>query len=192
MNADPRVTEFFPHSYTRERSESNAEIIRERLARDGYGWWAVEIRAGAPFAGLVALQKVPFEAAFTPANEIGWRFAPEYWGRCYATEGARGALAFAFDELRWREVVAFAAVSNVRSRRVMERLRMTHDPRDDFDHPRVEAGPALPPRTVSNCEMRLAPPRRLSVGDIRRLNFASDEGDTVTIFAGRTFLARAA
>ena len=143
MNGDPRVTEFFAHAYTRERSESDAQTIRERLTRDGYGWWAVEIRGGAPFAGLVALQKVPFEAAFTPANEIGWRFAPEHWGKGYATEGARAALDFAFAELQWREVVAFTAANNVRSRRVMERLGMTHHPRDDFDHPKLESGHPL-------------------------------------------------
>jgi len=143
MNADPRVTEFFPHRYTRERSESSAQLIRERLARCGYGWWAVEIRGGAAFAGLIALQEVPFEAPFTPANEIGWRFAFEHWGRGYATEAARAALEFAFDELDWPQVVAFTAASNLRSRRVMERLGMTYESRDEFDHPRIEPGHPL-------------------------------------------------
>ncbi len=143
MNADPRVTEFFARPYTRERSEANAKTIRESLARDGYGWWAVEIRHGAPFAGLIALQAVPFAAPFTPANEIGWRFASEHWGRGFATEAARAALGFAFGELGWHEVVAFTAASNVRSRRVMERLGMTYDSRDDFDHPKVELGHPL-------------------------------------------------
>jgi ribosomal-protein-alanine N-acetyltransferase len=32
---------------------------------------------------------------------------------------------------------------NLRSRRVMERLGMTHDPRDDFDHPRIPPGDRL-------------------------------------------------
>ena len=143
MNADPRVTEFFPLPYTRERSESNARVIREMLARDGFGWWAVDVRGGARFAGLIALQEVPFQTAFTPANEIGWRFTAEHWGHGYATEGARAALDFALRELGWREVVAFTAAVNTRSRRVMERLGMTYDPRDDFDHPKVEAGHPL-------------------------------------------------
>jgi RimJ/RimL family protein N-acetyltransferase len=143
MNADPRVTEFFTRSYTRELSEATAAVMRRQLDQKGYGWWAVEIRGGADFAGVIALQEVPFSAPFTPANEIGWRFASVHWGRGYATEAARAALDFAFDELGWHEVVAFTAVSNVRSRRVMERLRMTHDPRDDFDHPKIEPGHPL-------------------------------------------------
>lgn len=140
MNADPRVTEFFGKTYTREFSEASARKIREHLGRDGFGWWAVEVRGGTPFAGVVALQAVPFEAAFTPAYEIGWRFAPEHWGRGYATEGAKAALTHAFDRLGWREVIAFTAEPNLKSQRVMQRLGMTHDPADDFDHPKLEPG----------------------------------------------------
>lgn len=139
MNADPRVTEFLRHNYTCELAESQTVTMRERLQLHGYGWWVVEVRGGAPFAGVIALQEVPFDAPFTPAREIGWRFAREHWGHGYATEGARAALEFAFERLRWDEVVAFTAASNERSRRVMERLGMSYDPRDDFDHPRIDA-----------------------------------------------------
>jgi RimJ/RimL family protein N-acetyltransferase len=138
LNADPRVTEFYPKTYTREVSEASAAAIRTQLKRDGFGWWALELRGGPSFIGAIALQAVPFDAPFTPANEIGWRLAAEHWGRGYATEGARAALEFAFSALKWPEVVAFTAASNVRSQRVMERLGMTHDPNDDFDHPRIE------------------------------------------------------
>jgi RimJ/RimL family protein N-acetyltransferase len=137
------VTEFFPKRYTRELSQDQAEYMRRKLALYGYGWWVAEIRGVAPFAGVIALQDVPFDAPFTPAREIGWRFAPEHWGQGYATEGARAALDFAFDGLGWNEVVAFTAVPNLRSQRVMERLHMTHDPAGDFDHPRIEEGHPL-------------------------------------------------
>jgi RimJ/RimL family protein N-acetyltransferase len=143
MNADPRVTEFLGRAYARELSEASAAAIRRALEEDGYGWWAVEVRHGASFAGVIALQKVPFSTPFTPATEIGWRFSFENWGRGYATEGARAALDFAFTELNWNEVVAFTAATNLRSQRVMQRLGMTHDPADDFDHPKLEPGNPL-------------------------------------------------
>ena len=143
INGDPRVTEFFPTNYTREFSEASAAAIRAQLARDGFGWWALEVRGGPPFIGSIALQAVPFQAAFTPANEIGWRLSAEEWGRGYATEGARAALDYALTELKWPEVVAFTAAPNLRSQRVMERLGMTHDANDDFDHPKIEAGHPL-------------------------------------------------
>ena len=85
-----------------------------------------------------------FDAHVTPAVEVGWRLAGVEWGNGYATEGARAALAFAFDDLRLDEVVSFTSVVNERSRRVMERLGMTHESSDDFDHPSVSDGPLRP------------------------------------------------
>jgi RimJ/RimL family protein N-acetyltransferase len=143
MNADPRVTEFFARPSTREGSESRAGEIREELTRRGYGWWVVEIRGGPAFAGVICLRDVPFAAHFTPAREIGWRFAPANWGHGYATEGARAALDFAFTRLQWDEVVAMTVPTNLRSRRVMERLGMRRDPADDFDHPNIARGHRL-------------------------------------------------
>jgi RimJ/RimL family protein N-acetyltransferase len=143
MNADPRVAEFFPRIYTREVSESTAQRLRADLDNRGYGWWVVEVRGGSAFAGVVALQEVPFLAHFTPAREIGWRFTPECWGRGYATEAALAALGFAFNRLGWNEVVAMTAVPNLRSQRVMARLGMTRDSGGDFDHPRIEEGHPL-------------------------------------------------
>jgi len=143
MNADPRVMEFFPSTLERERSIASATAMRAELERDGYGWFVAEIKGGLPFAGTIALQPVPFAAPFTPANEIGWRFAVDAWGHGYATEAASAALSFAFHYLKWTEVVAMTAEINARSRRVMERLGMTHDPSDDFDHPRLAMGDRL-------------------------------------------------
>ncbi|HEY8298115.1 MAG TPA: GNAT family N-acetyltransferase [Candidatus Baltobacteraceae bacterium] len=143
MNADPRVMEFFPSTYARERSIASAATMRAELERDGYGWFVVELKDRMPFAGVIALQPVPFEARFTPAKEIGWRFLPAAWGHGYATEAASAAMRFAFEELGWDQVVALTARINVPSQRVMERLHMTHDPDDDFGHPRVEEGHRL-------------------------------------------------
>jgi RimJ/RimL family protein N-acetyltransferase len=138
MNSDRRVTEFLGREYSRALSEASAAAMRRTLEENGFGWWAVEIRGSASFAGVIALQAVPFSAPFTPANEIGWRLSFESWGRGYATEGAKAALDFAFNELKWSEVVAFTAATNLRSQRVMQRLGMTYDPADDFEHPKLD------------------------------------------------------
>ena len=148
MNADPRVMEFFPALYDRDAAYAMAERLRAALARDGYGWWVLEIKGGAAFAGAIALQAVPFAAAFTPALEIGWRLPYDQWGRGYATEAAGAALTFAFGELGRDEVVAMTAALNLRSQRVMRRLGMTRDARDDFDHPRIAAGSPLRPHVL--------------------------------------------
>jgi RimJ/RimL family protein N-acetyltransferase len=103
----------------------------------------VEIPDSASFAGFVGLAVPRFEAAFMPCIEIGWRLAAKHWGRGYATEGARAALAFGFGPLGLGEILSFAAMHNVRSRRVMEKVGMTRSAADDFDHPLLPAGHPL-------------------------------------------------
>jgi hypothetical protein len=61
-------------------------------------------------------------------------------GGGYATEAARAALAYGFREIGLSDIVALTVPANQRSRRVMERLGMTHDLANDFDHPQVPEG----------------------------------------------------
>lgn len=68
-------------------------------------------------------------------HRIGWRLASDRWDRGYATEGARAALAFAFDELGLDEVVSCTTPANQPSVRVMAKLGMTCDPAGDFVAP---------------------------------------------------------
>jgi RimJ/RimL family protein N-acetyltransferase len=143
MNADPRVMEFFPSTMDRERSQQQAALMHDDLEKNGYGWFVIERKDRPGFAGVLALDDIRYEMPFEPLREIGWRLPVESWGNGYATEGARALLRFAFEELQWPEVIAMTAVINMRSRRVMEKLGMTHDPAEDFDHPRVPDGLAI-------------------------------------------------
>lgn len=141
MNADPEVMEYFPASLDREAADAAFDRFSSALERRGWGLWAVE--HDGRFLGFTGLNPVGFEAAFTPATEIGWRLRRDAWGHGFATEAARAALRFAFDDLGLAEVVSFTSVGNVRSRAVMGRLGMTYDERDDFDHPRLTEGNPL-------------------------------------------------
>jgi RimJ/RimL family protein N-acetyltransferase len=143
LNADPAVMGHFPSVLTRAESDALATRIRADLAERGFGLWAVEAPGVAPFIGFIGLAVPRFEAHFTPCVEIGWRIAREHWGRGYATEAARAALAYGLGRLRLDEIASFTAVGNLRSRRVMEKIGMTHDPSDDFDHPNLPPGHPL-------------------------------------------------
>ncbi len=140
MGADERVMEFFPGLVDRTEAEAQVAHFRDRLAQNGFGWWALETKADGLFAGTIALQDVPIDLPFAPALEVGWRLSTDYWGRGYATEGARAALDFAFRELGRTEVVAMTARRNLRSQAVMQRLGMTRSVFDDFEHPRIAPG----------------------------------------------------
>ncbi len=143
MNADPRVMEFFPKLLSREESDATVDRIEAHFAQHGFGLWVVEVPGVTPFAGFVGLAHPRFEASFTPCVEIGWRLAAEHWGRGYATEGAQAALAFGFEQLNLAEILSFTVPDNLRSRRVMEKIGMTHSPADDFDHPLLPEGHRL-------------------------------------------------
>ena len=136
MNADPVVMEHYRRPLTRRESDAFADWIEERWADDGIGLFAVEVKGGPPFVGYVGLDRPTLDAPFMPAVEIGWRLAADHWGHGYATEAARETVRFAFDDVGLDELVSFTTPQNVRSRAVMQRIGMTHDPTDDFDHPR--------------------------------------------------------
>jgi RimJ/RimL family protein N-acetyltransferase len=143
MNADPRVMEHFPSLMSREESDAALARIEAHFQQHGFGLWAVEIPGVISFAGFIGLNTPRFEAEFTPCIEIGWRLEADYWGRGFATEGARAALDFGFQTLQLTEILSFTVPANLRSRRVMEKLGMTHNPADDFDHPVLPAGHRL-------------------------------------------------
>lgn len=143
LNADPRVMEHFPAVLSRSESDALLARLRESFDERGFGLWAVEAPDVAPLIGFVGLSVPRFEASFTPCVEIGWRLAWPYWGQGYASEGARAALAFAFETLCLEEVLSWTVPANGRSRSVMQALGMTHAPADDFDHPNVSEGHRL-------------------------------------------------
>jgi RimJ/RimL family protein N-acetyltransferase len=148
LNADPRVMAHFMATLSRPESDAVADMIERELAERPFGLWAVEIPGVTPFAGFVGLHVPGFQAHFTPCVEIGWRLAAEHWGQGYATEAARAALAYAWGPLGLAEVVSFTNVRHARSRAVMERIGMRHDPADDFEHPRLPEGHSLRPHVL--------------------------------------------
>lgn len=77
---------------------------------------------------------------FLQILSLGYRLAFEHWGKGYASEGASAVLKYGFNNLDLNEIVAFTPVQNLRSQLVMERIGMHHDPRDDFDHPKLPKG----------------------------------------------------
>ena len=148
INADQQVMEYFPDVLPAESSDAMVGRIQQQFDEHCFGLWAVEVPSVIKFAGFIGLMVPRFDAHFTPCIEIGWRLAAEAWGKGYATEGANAALDFAFDLLHADEVVSMTTVKNQRSRRVMQKLGMTHDPADNFMHPLVPAESHIAPHVL--------------------------------------------
>jgi RimJ/RimL family protein N-acetyltransferase len=143
MNADPEVMRYFPGTLTQEQSDALADSIERGWDDRGFGLWAVEVPGEVPFAGFVGLSVQSFIPLTPPPVEVGWRLGKEHWGKGFATEAGLASLRFGFTGVGLDEIVSCATERNWPSRRVMERLGMTYDPDDDFDHPRLPNGSPL-------------------------------------------------
>jgi ribosomal-protein-alanine N-acetyltransferase len=146
LNADPLVMEHFPATLSRAESDALVDRIEAGFERNGFGLWAVE--ASRTFIGFTGLSVPGFTARFTPCVEVGWRLTRAAWGHGYATEAARAVLEHGFGKLGLAEIVSFTVVDNVRSRAVMRRIGMSHDPADDFGHPSLPEGSPLRPHVL--------------------------------------------
>jgi RimJ/RimL family protein N-acetyltransferase len=143
MMGDPQVGYWL--GATLDESQANAQIDRFMAVSParGPGWLVLERRDDGAFLGAGCLREVPLEHPLAGEVEIGWRLARSAWGAGYATEAARALLNHGFERLGLPEIIAFTAVSNVRSRGVMERLAFERRPDRDFDHPALEVGHPL-------------------------------------------------
>lgn len=147
LNADPEVRRYLPGVPTREQCDAAVARFQAALEQRGWGFWAVEVRGTGEFIGFTGLDPVEEGQPFTGV-EAGWRLARAAWGHGYATEAARAALEFGFAELGLPEILAITATGNDRSRAVMRRLGMTHDPADDFDDLALPEGSPLRPSVL--------------------------------------------
>ncbi len=143
LNVHPLVVESLGSAPSRAESDDMLERYGAEMRSEGWGLWAVELRDGPSFVGMVGLHAVRPDIPCAPAVEVGWRLHPDHWGHGYATEGAEAALRHGFSQGDLDEIVSFTTTLNVRSQAVMTRLGMTRDEDGDFDHPNLPEGSPL-------------------------------------------------
>jgi RimJ/RimL family protein N-acetyltransferase len=120
MCGDPEVMRWIGdgHAYTRAETWRHLATILGHWALRGYGLWAVEEKATGELLGRIG----PWRPEGWPDLEIGWLLRRASWGRGFATEGARAALAYAFERLGVAHAVSLIRPENAPSIRVAERL----------------------------------------------------------------------
>ena len=125
-----------------DRIDSDSLIDRqiERQSGHGYCLWAMELKAEQRFIGFCGM--LPPHDPFVEI-EIGWRLGDADWGKGYAREGAEACLDWAWHKLDASSVIAVTVPANLRSWGLMERLGMTRNPEEDFDHPSLPEGDPL-------------------------------------------------
>ncbi len=154
LMSDDRVMEFFSYRRTREESDERLVLLRASIEDIGFGFYAVELKESGHCIGMCGIAQLEMEPQFPQGTfETGWRFAARHWGKGYATESAKAAIADGFLNHGLSDLVAIAVKTNHRSIAVMERLGMVRDPDGDFDHPGV---PENQPSLIRHATCRLS------------------------------------
>ena len=160
INSDAQVMEFFVMRRNRAQSDAMMDRLAQGIEQNGFGLAAVEIAETGQVAGFTGLNiTTGLPVAEDGVIEIGWRFAPQFWGKGYVTEAARAWRDFGFDGLGLDRIISFAVADNHRSTAVMRRIGMTARPDLDFDHPNV---PDTHPNLIRHVLYEILPgdPRR--------------------------------
>lgn len=147
--SDPHVMRYFLNPLTPEQADIWLDKMRRGFDEGTAHFFAVERKDDGALLGRAGTARLlDMTLPTNPDLEIGWLLASNYWGKGYAPEAARAALAHAFDNLDAPEVVAYTAAINAPSRRVMEKIGMRYDPSADFEHPRIPEGHRLRPHVL--------------------------------------------
>ncbi len=117
LKDDPEVMRHIREPMTAVESDAFVDRIEEHFEADGFGLWALEVRATGAFEGFAGLARQTFEAPFNPSVEVGWRLARQAWGHRYATEAGGAALDFAFEVLELDQVVSITTAGTSARRR---------------------------------------------------------------------------
>lgn len=125
MDVDPRVMATLGGVRTEEASRAYLDLNLEQWRRHGYGIWVLRTPDDGAFAGRAGLRNVEWDGV--EEVELAYALVADLHGRGLATEASREILRIAFDEVGLDDVVAFTAVDNLRSRRVMEKCGLTFE-----------------------------------------------------------------
>ncbi len=139
LDSDPEVTRFTPQAgqppdYTVIQTRILPKFLTYYEKYEGYGVWAALEKSSQAFIGWFFLRPAVEASYFNPilANptdvELGYRLRKAFWGKGYATEGARALVVKGFSELGAQRIVAPALSANVASIRVLEKsgLKLQH------------------------------------------------------------------
>ncbi|MFO6422096.1 GNAT family N-acetyltransferase [Motilimonas sp. KMU-193] len=147
MSADPQVMRYFPECLSQAQSNALADKAKGLIEQNGWGFWALELKQSGEFIGFVGLHQQTEGIPNTPFIEVGWRIARAHWRQGYASEAARAAIRFAFEQLGQSRIYAFTALSNQPSQQVMQKLGMVNTGQD-FLHPKLTPDHPLAPHCL--------------------------------------------
>ena len=123
FSADPSTARFVGGVCSRDEAWRRMAAYAGHWLLRGYGLWALEEKASGAFVGYSGLW---FPEGW-PELELGWSLVKSAWGKGYATEAARRARRYAYDELGAKTLISFIDKENFASRAVADRLAASYE-----------------------------------------------------------------
>lgn len=141
MWANPEVTRFIG-GRPRTREESWGRFLRHAGSWSmlGYGYWAIEAKAGGGFVGEAGFHdmKRDIEPSIEGVPEAGWVLAPAFQGQGLATEVVRGCHDWAKGRPGFARTVCIINPKNVASLAVAAKLGYRQKARSTYhDEPTI-------------------------------------------------------
>jgi RimJ/RimL family protein N-acetyltransferase len=129
MVADAQVMRFIGERKAMTRADAwrhMAMMLGHHHLR-GYGLWCAEDKASGEMVGRVGV----WQPEGWPGLEAAWTLRRKHWGKGYASEAARGAIAYALDVLNASHVISLIDPANSASIRVAQRVGETLEGRTE-------------------------------------------------------------
>ena len=141
ISGDADVMKNFPAVATPKQTTVFIERMQVMFSEKGYCYFAVDNLKDNSLIGFIGLCDQDYDVEFAPCIDIGWRLAKKYWGKGFATEGAKRCLEYAFEDLSLDNIKSTAPLVNTGSISVMEKIGMTKQLQ--FKHPKLLANERL-------------------------------------------------
>ena len=141
ISSDPEVMRNFPAIAAPEQTKAFIESMQKMFTENGFCYFAVDEISSHQFIGFIGLSHQDYAVEFAPCIDIGWRLDKQFWGKGFATEGAKSCLAYAFKVLHLKNIKSTAPLVNLNSINVMKKIGMTKQM--EFKHPKLAGNERL-------------------------------------------------
>lgn len=125
LDSDPAVHKYLGNNPVKDKAQIIEVInfVRQQYIDNGIGRWAIIEKTNNTFIGWAGLKLVK-EMTNNHINhyDLGYRLIRKYWGQGLATESAKAAVAYGFDQLNIKEIFAAAHIENHSSNNLLQKL----------------------------------------------------------------------
>jgi len=141
LNADVTTMAYFPGVQNRAQAKELLEKLKTHFDLHQFTYFLVREKVSQDFMGFIGCKWQNYEHPSCPHIDIGWRLMPKYWGKGFASEGAKACLRFVFENFEAEEIYAVAPNINLASIGVMKKIGMNYQ--ETFEHPLLKDYPRI-------------------------------------------------